>query len=334
MERTSIRCLGILTVSWVTHNRDRYAKWRGNCRSFYDRRSGEDRAWQAISVRNSAAVAAGSGSCRPTLGGGDFSPSGLAGLAFAAIPLPDQCRNRPEDMMSTRIQLLSAWCGPAAAVVVLLGWLLAGVLPMPLGSDSPVADVVAFYATDTPRVVAGIVLSGIGFGLVFPLVAVIAVTMVRMEGRTPILTFLQLITGAATGIMLLIPMILMAICGFRPDRNPEITVTLNDISWLMLITPIAPFMLQNIAIGLAILNDRQHILPRWAGYLNFWIALSFVPSALPYFFHSGPFAWRGIFVFWLALTTYCIYLVVMGLLTRRAVLDAAPDREDLAAAAA
>jgi hypothetical protein len=234
--------------------------------------------------------------------------------------------------MSTRIQLLCAWCGPAAAAVVLLAWLVAGVLPMPLGSDSPVNDVVAFYATDTPRVVGGIVVSGIGFGLVFPLVAVIAVTMVRMEGRTPILSFLQLATGAATGVLLLIPMMLMAICGFRPDRNPEITVTLNDISWLMLITPVAPFMLQNIAIGIAVLNDRRQILPRWAGYLNFWIAFSFIPSALPYFFHSGPFAWRGIFVFWLALTTYCIYLVAMGLLTRRAVLDAAAEREDLVAA--
>jgi hypothetical protein len=236
--------------------------------------------------------------------------------------------------MSTRIQLLCAWSGPAAAIVVLGSWLLAGVLPMPLGSDSRVSDVVAFYATDTPRVVAGIVLSGIGFGLVFPLVAVIAVTMVRMEGRTPILAFLQLITGAATGVLLLIPMMLMAICGFRPDRNPEITVTLNDISWLMLITPVAPFMLQNIAIGAAILNDRRHILPRWAGYLNFWIAFSFIPSALPYFFHSGPFAWRGIFVFWLALTTYCIYLVAMGLLTRRAIINAAAEQKDLVVAVA
>jgi hypothetical protein len=234
--------------------------------------------------------------------------------------------------MSTRIQLWCAWCGPIAAVVALVGFLIAGVLPSPLGPDDSVAEVVAFYATDTPRVVAGIVIAGVGFGLVFPLIAVIAVTMVRMEGRTPILTFLQLATGAATGVLLLIPMMLMAICGFRPDRNPEITVTLNDISWLMFITPIAPFMVQNIAIGTAILNDRRHILPRWAGYLNLLIAFSFTPDVLPYFLHSGPFAWRGIFVFWLALTTYCVYLVAMGLLTRRAVLDAAAQREELVAA--
>jgi hypothetical protein len=236
--------------------------------------------------------------------------------------------------MSTRIQLLCAWCGPAAAALALIGYLIAGVLPSPLGPDTPVAEVVSFYATDTPRVVGGIVLAGCGLSLVFPLVAVIAVTMVRMEGRTPILTFVQLATGAATGVFLLIPMMLMAVCGFRPDRNPELTVTLNDISWLLFITPIVPFMLQNIAIGTAVLNDRRGILPRWSGYLNYLIAFSFTPDVLPYFLHSGPFAWRGIFVFWLALTTYCVYLVAMGLLCRRAVLATTGEREDLAAATA
>jgi hypothetical protein len=227
-----------------------------------------------------------------------------------------------------------AWCGPAAALVVLIAWLVAGVLPMPLSSNTPAAEVVEFYAHDSNRVMAGIVISGIGFGLVFPLVAVIAVTMLRMEGRTPILSFLQLATGAATGVFLLIPMMLMAMCGFRPDRNPEITVTMNDLSWIMLITPVAPFMIQLIAIGVAVLSDRRQIMPRWVGYLMFWIAVSFIPSALPYFFKTGPFAWRGIFVFPLALGTYCIYMVVMGLMTRRAVLaDAANHVEEPVSAA-
>ena len=235
--------------------------------------------------------------------------------------------------MSKRIQILCAWGGPASLVIALIGWLIAGVLPMPLGSNDSTSQVVEFYSTDTPRVVAGIVISQVGLGLVFPLVAVIAVHMVRMEGRTPILTFLQLATGAATGVLLLIPLMLMAICGFRADRNPELTVTLNDIAWLMFITPVAPFMLQNIAIGVAILNDRRRTLPRWAAYLNFWIAFLFIPSALPYFFHTGPFAWRGIFVFPLALTAYGTFLVAMGLLMRKATLEAESEPETLPAAA-
>ena len=156
----------------------------------------------------------------------------------------------------------------------------------------------------------------------FPLIALIGVYMIRMEGRTPILTFLQLLTGAATGVFLVMPLLLMAAIPFRPDRTPELTITLNDIAWLLFITPIGPFIIQNIAIGTAILNDQRGILPRWVGYLNYWIAFMFVPDVLAFFFHDGPFAWRGIFVFWLAFVAYAIFLVAMGLVLR-AVLRAA-----------
>ncbi len=234
-------------------------------------------------------------------------------------------------MLTNRILTLCAWAGPATVVVALIGWLIAGVLPIPLGSESSVEDVVNFYSHDT-RVIAGLVISTLGVGLVFPLIAVIAVHMVRMEGRTPILTFLQLITGAATGVCLLLPLLLMTTIAFRPDRSPELTMTLNDIAWLLFITPIAPFMIQNVAIGVAILNDKRQTLPRWVGYVNFWIAFSFIPDPLAFFFHSGPFAWRGIFIFWLALTTYSVFLVVMGLTLRKAIRESADS--DLSAVTA
>lgn len=235
--------------------------------------------------------------------------------------------------MTKRILTLCAWAGPATVVVALIGWLIAGVLPIPLGSESSVEQVVDFYGHT--RVLVGLVISSVGICLVFPLIAVIGVHMVRMEGRTPILTFLQLITGAATGVLLLLPMLLMAVIAFRPDRNPELTVTLNDIAWLLFITPIAPFMIQNVAIGVAILNDKRQTLPRWVGYVNFWIALSFIPDPLAFFFHSGPFAWRGIFIFWLALTTYSIFLVVMGVMLHKAAKESAdPDLRAVAVEAA
>ncbi len=223
--------------------------------------------------------------------------------------------------MSKRIQLLCAWSGPATVVVVSIGFLLAGVLPLPLGPNSSTQEVVDFYSHDT-RVAAGLVIASLGVCLVFPLIALIGVSMIRMEGRTPILTFLQLITGAATGVFLVMPLLLMAAIPFRPDRTAELTVTLNDIAWLLFITPIGPFIIQNIAIGTAILNDTRGLLPRWVGYLNYWVAFLFVPDVLAFFFHSGPFAWRGIFVFWLAFVAYAVFLIAMGLVLRAAIRSA------------
>ena len=222
--------------------------------------------------------------------------------------------------MSRVLQGICAWAGPATVVVAFVGWLIAGVLPIPLGSSSTTDEVVAFYSNDT-RVLIGLVIASLGVSLVFPLVALIGLVMARIEGRSPLMALVQLVTGAATGLLLLLPMLLMAVIAFRPDRNPELTVTLNDIAWLLFLTPIAPFMIQNIAIGTAILGHKQSVLPRWVGYLNFWVAAAFIPDVLAFFFHSGPFSWRGVFVFWLALFAYAAFLIVMGVVLRTANLD-------------
>jgi hypothetical protein len=220
--------------------------------------------------------------------------------------------------MPTRIQTLCAWSGPATVVVVAIGFLIAGVLPIPLGPNSTTGEIVDFYSHDT-RVATGLVIATLGGCLVFPLIALIGVHMLRMEGRTPVLTFLQLITGAATGVFIVMPLLLMTVIPFRPDRTAELAVTLNDVAWLLFITPIGPFIIQNIAIGTAILNDRRGVLPRWVGYLNYWVAFLFIPDVLAFFFHSGPFGWRGIFVFWLAFVAYSVFLISMGLVLRNAV---------------
>ena len=86
-------------------------------------------------------------------------------------------------------------------------------------------------------------------------------------------------------------------------------------------TPIAASIRMRCHGGTAILSDRNGILPRWVGYLNLWVALLFTPDVLAFFFHSGPFAWHGIFIFWLAFVAYAVFLIAMGLVLRQAVKD-------------
>lgn len=204
----------------------------------------------------------------------------------------------------------------------LLGLVIAGVLPIPPAAHQSATAIAAFYGDSPARVAAGLVISSVGSGLIFPLIALIAVHMRRMEGRTPLLTFAQLAAGTVTGVFLLMPVLMMAVGAFRPDRSPELTLFLNDLAWLLFITPIAPFIVQNLAIGLAVLQDRNDelVLPRWVGYFNLWVAFLFLPDILAFFFYSGPFSWQGIFVFWLAAAAYSLWGIVMGLVLRRAVL--------------
>lgn len=217
-----------------------------------------------------------------------------------------------------RILDYAALGGPMALVVTLIGWLVSGMLPLPMGPSSSSPDVVAFFTEDPNRVMAGFVVSSIGVVLMLPMLALISVHMLRMEGRVPLMAFTQLMAAATTVIVNMFPQLIFAIAAFRADRDPGDIVLLNDTAWLLLFTGITPFMVQNVAIAVAILRDGSRVFPRWLGYLNLLVAFAFIPDVLAYFFKTGPFAWNGVFVFWLALTAYSVFLVAMSVACRRA----------------
>jgi hypothetical protein len=228
-------------------------------------------------------------------------------------------------LMNARVRNICALGGPAALIVTLIGWAIAGMLPVPLSPSASAEEVMRFYTEDPTRVMIGFVTASVGVVLMLPMLALISMHMLRMEGRTPLLTFVQLIAAAVTVIINTIPQMLFALMAFRSDRDPQTLQLMNDITWMILFTPIMPFIIQNVAIGTAVLSDKHAIFPRWSGYLNLWVAFAFVPDVLAYFFLSGPFAWNGIFVFWLALGAYGAFLVGMCFAVRQAnsTLDAA-----------
>ena len=113
-----------------------------------------------------------------------------------------------------------------------------------------------------------------------------------------------------------------ATAAFRPGRSPEITQALVDLGWLLFITPIAPFILQYLTLAIAIFADHraQPAFPRWAGYLQLWISITFLPALAAYFMKRGPLAWKGLFVWWIPFVAFTAWFFIMIALTRRAVL--------------
>ena len=224
--------------------------------------------------------------------------------------------------MTRSVQLACAWSGLVALVVALAGFTAARVLPFPPAASYTAAETVAFYTDNLTGARVGFMLAAVGLGFVAPLVGVIAVQMLRMEGRTPILAFLQVVTGAVTVVALVVPTIVFNVAAFRPERDPQITQALTDLAFLLFFTPVMPFLLQNLVIGAAILGDRgaTPVLPRWVGWTNLWIGFLFVPALMAYFVKTGPFAWQGVFVFWLGFVAYGVWLTMMSLVVRRAVV--------------
>lgn len=227
-------------------------------------------------------------------------------------------------------QKLCAWSGVVFLLLFLAGFcFLAGFMPPPAPSLSP-AEVASVYQGNTNFIRAGMVLIILSAGFVAPWTALISVQLRRIEGAARALTYTQLIAGAAGIVLFTVSAIIWATAAFRPDRSPDLIVLLNDLAWISVVTPVGPFMVQNIAIGSAILQDNSAspVFPRWAGYLNFWVALGLLPGVMGIFFKHGPFAWNGLFVFWIPLTVFGAWYVVMFVLLLGAI------RKDEQAAAA
>lgn len=216
--------------------------------------------------------------------------------------------------MNRRIQLVCAWCGPVFILLFAIGLVpLAGFVPPPAANDTA-AEAVKLYTENRTRVQAGLSLMLFSTAFIAPWVAAIS-TQLRRIKVDGILTLVygQLVAGGAFIFVAVVPVNAMIVASFRPERNPEITQALNDLAWIPFIMVFTTLTAQMAVIAGAVFADaKEEVFPRWIGYVSAWCAVILVPAVLIPFFKEGPFAWHGIFQFWLAATVFFGWFVVMS----------------------
>jgi hypothetical protein len=233
--------------------------------------------------------------------------------------------------MSTRTQMLCLWCGPAAIALFLVGfWLVAGLVPPPSPDDSA-REIQALYQGDTDMIRLGLLMSMFAGALTGPWVAAISTQLKRIEGQYSPLAYTQLGLGMLGVLLFIIPLFLMSAVAFRPERDPDLLLLLNDAAWLPFVGAFMPACIQSIAIALCIFKDKaERVLPRWLAYFNLWVAFLFVPGGLILFFKTGPFAWNGVFTFWLPLSIFSLWFIVMFVALRKSIARQAVEEERIA----
>jgi hypothetical protein len=128
----------------------------------------------------------------------------------------------------------------------------------------------------------------------------------RMEGEAHFLAPCQLIGGVASSMFFVLPALFWQVAAFRPERDPSLVLLLNDIGWILTVTPVPPFLVQFLPLGAAILLDRNRpsVMPRWMGFATLWACVLYLPGSAAYFFKIGPFAWNGLLAFWVPLSVF------------------------------
>jgi hypothetical protein len=224
-------------------------------------------------------------------------------------------------------QRLCAWCGPVVIIICTLGlWVFGGFVPPPAPSLS-VADNAATLREHPDLVRFGLLLMVFGAAFLAPWISVITVQMRRVEGRHSPLAYAQLILGTCLILEFVFPMMAIQAATYREDRDADLVRAMTDWGWMTFYGVTCTAVLQALVIGWVILADRreQPVFPRWSGYFNVWAALLFTPGTVLVFFKTGPFAWNGLFVFWLPFAVFFTWMLVM---TRLLLVAAARQEQE------
>jgi hypothetical protein len=146
--------------------------------------------------------------------------------------------------------------------------------------------------------------------------------LARIEGGFGVLALSALVGGVGTIVLTFYPAIWWLVAAYRPERASELVYLMNDMAWLQFIGGVTLFLVIPCCIVVAALSDKSvnPIYPRWMGFLNIFLVMMTVPDQLLFFFHSGPFAWNGLFGFWIPLVAFVTWFLSTSYMTRRAAL--------------
>jgi hypothetical protein len=205
-----------------------------------------------------------------------------------------------DEKLSLRYQLISAWCGPAFLITFVLFW---GVIGQNLPNPSPdlsALDLAARYSANLNDIRLGFIMSLIVIVLYMPWSALLAAQMARIEGKFPVMAYLQLLGGGLTVMVVSFSAFFWVTAAFRPDRDPALIQLLTDLGWLCIDLQYACTTLQMVAAALVGLGDKSKtpLFPRWVCFLTIWCGLSFLPASLTGVLKTGPFAWDGFFSYY------------------------------------
>lgn len=232
--------------------------------------------------------------------------------------------------MNLNAQRISLWLAVVFGGVLLVAFVLfPGFFP-PMSPNMTAQQVSKFYADNTTMIRTSMIIFNLCGVMLLPLFMVIVHQMKRMATPTQVLAYCFLSAAASGATLFAIADLFWLIAAFRPERDPQLIVLLNDLAWITFTVPVGAIIAQNICLALGVYLDRHPtpIFPRWVGHFAIAVALATAPAAFAAAFRSGPLAWDGVVSFWLRIVAYSAFIVVMFFVLRAAIRREELQEED------
>lgn len=228
---------------------------------------------------------------------------------------------------NVRTQQMALWITAVALVILLIAYAAFPGFWPPMSPQVSADEVATFYREHTAAIRFSMVTFNLCGIMLLPMFGVIVVQMKRMTNQSQVFAYVFLSATVSGSAIFALADTFFATAAFRPNRDPEILLVLNDLGWLIFVAPVGMALVQNIMLALAIYHDNgtDAIFPRWVGHFSLAVAIAMAPSALSVAFDSGPFAWNGVISFWLRNIAFGTFVVVMLVVLRKTVHQQAVD---------
>ena len=130
--------------------------------------------------------------------------------------------------------------------------------------------------------------------MLIPFFMVIVVQMKRMATQSHVFAYCYLTAAVSGATLFALADFFFLVAAFRPDRDPELIMLLNDLAWITFIAPVGMVVAQCLLLALAIYFDNtvpSPVFPRWVGHFAIATAIAMCRPQVPP--SSRPARWRG-----------------------------------------
>jgi hypothetical protein len=204
-------------------------------------------------------------------------------------------------------------------VFVPLSWMMP-----PRAPYADIASKIAFMQSPSLLVACVFLVAALGFAAVSNGVYLCQIRRMSVSPAFRITFLAATIPGAIVGA--LFPLFCFGLGSFRHGYRPEILAMLYDFGYLSFIGCLGCFFVTWSCFGLAIVLDKDDVLPKWLGYYTLWQAVTEIFATVVWVSHDGPFAWNGLLAFWFDMVIYVPWQMIVYVCIYHAIRNQ-PDRE-------
>jgi hypothetical protein len=224
----------------------------------------------------------------------------------------------------------------ACSTILLVAFFFVGIVAArflpPLPPSWSAEQTVNYYHHHQKGIQAAATLIGISSAFYLTMTVAISAQMQRIPNLHYSACALQLAAGTASSVIIVLSGLVLAVATYRLERYAEITQTLNDFFWILIVMGGYTFVAQYsaLAYGIIVDNGATPVFPKTMAITNILASIIFLPGIVAvHTVKTGPLAWNGIIAFWIPAVVWGILIVFDAFCLIQATFTEIDTREEV-----